>query len=102
MEKCIVRRRDLLRLGAATCGLSLLPQLRTSAFGQQRSASDGKPETFRIAFTKDQIADLHRRIDATIWPDIPYATGWTTGTDDRVLRDLVKYWRNDYDWFKTQ
>ncbi len=71
-------------------------------FGQQASASDGKPETFRIAFTKDQIADLHRRIDATIWPELPYETGWTTGTDDRVLRDLAKYWRNDYDWFKTQ
>ena len=60
------------------------------------------PESFRIAFTKDQIADLHRRIDATVWPEIPYETGWSTGTDDRVLRDLARYWRNDYDWFKTQ
>ena len=60
------------------------------------------PETFRIAFSKDQIADLHRRIDATIWPEIPYETGWTTGTSDRVLRELVRYWRRDYDWFKTQ
>jgi Epoxide hydrolase N terminus len=101
-EKCIVRRRDLLRLGAATCGLSVWPQLCASAFGQQASASNSKPETFRIAFTKDQIADLHRRIDATMWPEVPYETGWTTGTDDRVLRDLAKYWRNDYDWFRTE
>ena len=76
----------------------MLPQVRMSAFGQQESA----PETFRIAFTKDQIAEMHRRIDATIWPEIPFETGWTAGTDDRVLRELVKYWRNDYDWFKTQ
>ena len=41
-------------------------------------------------------------IDATVWPEIPYETGWSTGTDDRVLRDLARYWRNDYDWFKTQ
>jgi len=57
---------------------------------------------FRLDFSERAIADLHRRIDATRWPEIPYETGWSTGTHDGVLRDLVSYWRREYDWFAVQ
>jgi pimeloyl-ACP methyl ester carboxylesterase len=33
---------------------------------------------------------------------LPFDTGWSSGTNDQVLRDLVRYWRRDYDWFKIQ
>ncbi|MYE45472.1 MAG: epoxide hydrolase [Chloroflexi bacterium] len=59
-------------------------------------------QPFRIDFGEDAIADLHRRIDATRWPSIPFATGWDAGTDDGVLRDLVRYWRGEFDWFQVQ
>ena len=49
-----------------------------------------------------RIDDLNRRRDATRWPTIPFDTGWSSGTNDRVLRDLVHYWRHEYDWFATQ
>ena len=57
---------------------------------------------FRIEFSERAIADLQRRLDATRWPAIPFATGWSAGTDDRVLRDLVRYWRTEFDWFEVQ
>lgn len=57
---------------------------------------------YRVAFGEEAIADLHRRIDATRWPALPFATGWSAGTDDGVLRDLVRYWRRDYDWFGAE
>lgn len=57
---------------------------------------------FRIDFSERAIADLHRRIDATRWPELGYDLGWTTGTNDAVLRALVRYWRRDYDWFAVQ
>ena len=57
---------------------------------------------FRIEFSERAIADLRRRLDATRWPAIPFATGWSAGTDDRVLRDLVRYWRTEFDWFEAQ
>ena len=57
---------------------------------------------FRIDFGEDAIADLQRRIDQVRWPSIPFATGWDAGTDDGVLRDLVRYWRHDFDWFEVQ
>ncbi|MDA1062000.1 MAG: epoxide hydrolase [Chloroflexi bacterium] len=57
---------------------------------------------FRVEFSERAIADLRRRIDATRWPQIPFATGWSAGTDDGVLRDLVRYWRTEFDWFEVQ
>ncbi|MYD65273.1 MAG: epoxide hydrolase [Chloroflexi bacterium] len=57
---------------------------------------------FRIAFSTRAVADLHRRIDATRWPAMPFGTGWSAGTDDAVLRSLVRYWRTGFDWFEVQ
>ncbi|RLT43242.1 MAG: epoxide hydrolase [Chloroflexi bacterium] len=53
---------------------------------------------FRVAFSDRAIEDLHRRLEDTRWPDVGWDTGWGTGTNDSVLRDLVRYWRNDFDW----
>jgi pimeloyl-ACP methyl ester carboxylesterase len=57
---------------------------------------------FRIEYTKKDVEDLHRRLDSTRWPILPFDTGWNSGTNDQVLRDLVRYWRHEYDWFKIQ
>jgi pimeloyl-ACP methyl ester carboxylesterase len=59
-------------------------------------------QPFRMGYAASEIEDLYRRLDATRWPTIPFDTGWNSGTNDRVLRDLVKYWRHEYDWFATQ
>lgn len=57
---------------------------------------------FRIEYTKNEVDDLHRRLDATRWPTLPFDTGWRSGTNDQVLRDLVRYWRHEYDWLEIQ
>lgn len=59
-------------------------------------------QPFRIGYTKKDVKDLHRRLDATRWPTLPFDTGWSSGTNDQVLRDLVRYWRHEYDWFQIQ
>ena len=59
-------------------------------------------QPFRIKYTKRVIDDLHRRLDATRWPRMPFDTGWSSGTNDRVLRDLVQYWRHEYNWSEVQ
>jgi epoxide hydrolase len=57
---------------------------------------------FTISFSKEKIKDLHRKLDAMIWPDMPFDTGWSASTHDKVLKDLVRNWRNEYGWFKQQ
>jgi pimeloyl-ACP methyl ester carboxylesterase len=59
-------------------------------------------QPFRIEYTKKDIEDLHRRLDFTRWPPLPFDKEWSSGTNDQVLRDLVRYWRHEYDWFKVQ
>jgi pimeloyl-ACP methyl ester carboxylesterase len=100
-----MKRRDVLRSPLALVGASLFANSRfverlSGQTGSGRRSSLMKP--FRIDFGKDAIADLHRRLDATRWPDMPFETGWSQGMNDRVLRDLVQYWRRTYDWFAVQ
>ena len=101
----MITRRDVLRSSVAAAAASLIstPQLnrRLSAqSGGGRRASGMQP--FRIDFGKDAVADLHRRLDAMRWPDMPFDTNWSQGTNDRVLRELVHYWRQTYDWTAVQ
>ncbi|MFH8345518.1 epoxide hydrolase family protein [Streptomyces sp. NPDC018045] len=53
---------------------------------------------FRIAVPQADIDDLHRRLDATRWPDEVPGTGWDRGVPLAYLRDLARYWRTGFDW----
>lgn len=55
-------------------------------------------EPFRIAIEDYAVADLHRRLDNTRWPDELEDADWRYGTDRTYLRNLVHYWRHDFDW----
>jgi pimeloyl-ACP methyl ester carboxylesterase len=55
-------------------------------------------EPFSISIADEVIADLHRRLDSTRWPEVIDGSGWDEGTDVGYLRELVSYWRNEYDW----
>lgn len=53
---------------------------------------------FRIEVSDDQLADLHARLDAARWPATLPGDDWDTGVPVGWLRDLVRYWREEYDW----
>ncbi|WP_335934879.1 epoxide hydrolase family protein [Streptomyces sp. PTD5-9] len=53
---------------------------------------------FRIAIPQDQLDDLHRRIDATRWPDELPEVGWSRGVPVGYLKELAAYWRDSFDW----
>lgn len=56
------------------------------------------------AFTTPQAAidDLHRRIDATRWPERETVDDWSQGVPLAVLRDFVDHWRHRHDWRATE
>ena len=53
---------------------------------------------FRIEVPQSDLDDLHRRLDATRWPDELPGTEWTRGVPMSYLRELSGYWRHGYDW----
>lgn len=102
-------RRSFLRLvpgalGTVGTGLgwpleaSQPPEPRVRPIGPRLQAM----EPYDLDFPRSAILDLHTRIDRTRWPTMPFDTGWSAGTNDEVLRELVSYWRYDYDWFEVQ
>lgn len=58
--------------------------------------TDVKP--FHIAVPDSEVKDLHYRLDHTRWPDQLNDDDWSYGTELSYLRELVKYWRNEFDW----
>ena len=53
---------------------------------------------FAVDVPEADLDDLHRRLDATVWPGQRPDAGWSRGTDLDYLRRLVKYWREEFDW----
>jgi pimeloyl-ACP methyl ester carboxylesterase len=55
-------------------------------------------ESFRIDVAQADLDDLHRRLDATRWPDELPGVGWTRGVPLAYLKELADHWRHGYDW----
>lgn len=97
------RRRLLTTLAGIAAALPLSTRSLYGGIGTTRGGRAAREmEPFRIDFDPRLIRDLHVRIDEMRWPEMPFETGWSAGTDDAVLRDLAEYWRHGYDWFTVQ
>jgi microsomal epoxide hydrolase len=57
------------------------------------------PRPFALHVDEEVLVDLRHRLDHVRWPDeAPGAPTWAYGTDLGYLRELVAYWRDDFDW----
>jgi epoxide hydrolase len=58
------------------------------------------PQPFTIEITESELQDLHRRLDATRWPDpAPDSrTDFARGVPLAYLQELTTYWRQGFDW----
>src|SRR6188474_2632830 len=60
-------------------------------------------EPFTVGVGDDDLQDLHRRLDATRWPDsFDDVDDWASGVPAPYLRGLVERWRNDFDWRRAE
>ncbi len=57
-----------------------------------------KIEKFSITIGDDVLADLKDRLNKTRWAEDFANDGWQYGTNGRYLKELVDYWRDNYDW----
>jgi len=57
-----------------------------------------KVRPFTIAVENSVLDDLRQRLADTRWPDEIPNTGWDYGSNLTYIKELVDYWRTDFDW----
>jgi pimeloyl-ACP methyl ester carboxylesterase len=62
----------------------------------QCSNMDVKP--FEVQVTEEVLDDLQARLARTRWPDEIADAGWEQGTNLALLKELVGYWIDRFDW----
>lgn len=55
-------------------------------------------EPFTVAVPEATLTDLRERLARTRWPDDFGNDQWEYGTNTAYLKELVEYWRTQYDW----
>ncbi len=53
---------------------------------------------FRIKTEAGDLEDLHERLLHTRWPEEATVSDWSQGVPLGYLRELCRYWMQDYDW----
>jgi len=57
-----------------------------------------RPVPFRLEVPESVLTDLRDRLARTRFPDEPPLDPWSTGASVAYLRDLLGYWRTQFDW----
>jgi pimeloyl-ACP methyl ester carboxylesterase len=57
---------------------------------------------FHVEIPEEQLEDLRRRIAANRWPSKELVADRSQGVQLATLKELARYWANDYDWRKTE
>ena len=63
-----------------------------------QSSTDSNVVPFTIDIPDAVLADLRIRIDETRFPDEILNSDWDYGTNMVYLKELVEYWRHEFDW----
>jgi pimeloyl-ACP methyl ester carboxylesterase len=70
----------------------------TAVGGQGETSSGGRVEPFSIDVAEETLADLRERLMRARLPDEPDGVGWRLGMNQAYLKQLIEYWRDEFDW----
>ena len=54
--------------------------------------------SFDISVPDEVLTDLNDRLVRTRLPDQIPGTGWDYGTNREYLKELIEYWKDEFDW----
>ena len=57
---------------------------------------------YKLKVSNEDLEDLQRRLKFTRLPDQAPTEPWQTGTDIVWFKKLLSYWKNDFDWKKSE
>ncbi|MGO8923544.1 MAG: epoxide hydrolase family protein [Xanthobacteraceae bacterium] len=91
-------RRDVLAASAAVAASRFIP---TQAHAAAATSSDAiRP--FKVNVPEAELAELHKRINATRWPERETVIDDSQGVPLAMIQELARYWATDYDWRKCE
>ena len=102
MTRSVVSLSLLFVLAAGIGVLAHLPwspvetQARLAA--ESQGSGGAQIEPFTINVPDSVLMDLKERLVRTRMPDEPDGVGWMLGTNQAYLKQLVDYWRDEFDW----
>lgn len=62
----------------------------------------GEIRPFKLRIADEELVRLADRLDQTRWPEEEPVSDWSQGTKLAALRELVAYWRIEYDWRRCE
>ena len=93
-------RRHVLAASAAAGAVGLLSAHPAGAADDTNEGTAIRPFSFRAP--EEKLADLRRRINATMWPERETVTDASQGVQLATMQKLARYWATDYDWRKVE
>ncbi|MGI9326569.1 MAG: epoxide hydrolase family protein [Pseudomonadales bacterium] len=57
---------------------------------------------FTIDIPESQLEDLRSRLERVRWPEAEPVDDWTQGIPLAYMKEIVDYWRTQYDWRKIE
>jgi epoxide hydrolase len=57
---------------------------------------------FRISVSDDVLDDLRTRLRRTRWPEAELVDDWSQGAPLTWIKDVCRYWAEDYDWRRRE
>jgi len=70
--------------------------------GAQQASGKTAIRPFHAGFSKAELTELRRRVNATRWPERETVTDDSQGVRLAMMQDLAAYWATDYDWGKCE
>ena len=106
----IPSRRRLIGAASAAVAASLMSRVSladaaTASAAQLAQVASGDKTALRplrIHATDVQLADLRRRVKATVWPERETVADATQGVQLATMQSLATYWSTTYDWRKVE
>jgi pimeloyl-ACP methyl ester carboxylesterase len=66
------------------------------------SSDDTAVRPFQVGFPEAELTELRRRVNATRWPEPETVTDDSQGVPLSLMRELARYWGNEYHWHKCE
>ncbi len=84
------------------CAMTAAAVAATPLLAQAEATSDNAIRAFRVNIPEATLADMRRRINATIWPERETVSDTSQGVPLAMMQSVARYWATDYDWRKCE